>query len=106
MVATVRAKLAILLATCVSFTSYTAMLVVPYDATTDNLLTELSVKTETAIASAGDGQVSPRGREKFFDGSIGAVRTMKARSSFFARGSLGQMRVPGAVSLELAALRV
>jgi hypothetical protein len=58
MVRTLRAKLAILLATCLSFTSRTAMFVAPYDKTTDHLLTDLSVKTETAVAQADPGQLS------------------------------------------------
>src|ERR1700719_2456319 len=77
----IKAKLPILFLAAVLFAGCT--LVAPYDETTDHLLTDLSVKTETAIAQADAGQLSTSDREKFFDEAIGAVRAMKARSSLF-----------------------
>lgn len=73
-----------------------AVFVAPYDETTDRLLTELSVKTESAIIRADAGQLSTGEREKFFEESLGAIRTMKARSGLFAKNedeiaALGQL---------------
>lgn len=62
-----------------------AVFIAPYDETTDRLLTELSVKTETAIIRADAGQLSAEERENFFEESLGAIRTMKARSALFAK---------------------
>lgn len=62
-----------------------AVFVAPYDETTDRLLTELSVKTETAILEAEAGQLSEKNKQQFFDNAIGTVRTLKARSSLFAK---------------------
>lgn len=62
-----------------------AVFVAAYDETTDRLLTELSVKTETAIIRADAGQLSAGDQEKFFGESLGVVRTMKARSALFAK---------------------
>jgi hypothetical protein len=72
------------------------MFVAPYDETTDHLLTDLSVKTETAVAQADDGQLSAADREKFFNEALGAVRTLKMRSALFLknedeRRALGQL---------------
>ncbi len=80
-----RLALAVLLAASFLLTSCSVMLVAPYDETTDRLLTELSVKTETAIVQADAERLSAQDREQFFDEAIGAVRTMKARSSLFAK---------------------
>lgn len=93
---TAKTEVAILLATLILASSCTAVFVAPYDETTDRLVTDLSVKTETAIASADAGQLSKEDRDKFFDEAIGAVRTMKARSSLFAKNqqeidALGQL---------------
>jgi hypothetical protein len=73
-----------------------AVFIAPYDETTDRLLTDLSVKTETAIIRADSGQLSAQEAEKFFGGSLGAIRTMKARSALFAKNenevaALGQL---------------
>lgn len=73
-----------------------AVFIAPYDETTDRLLTELSVKTETAIIRADAGQLSTDERQNFFEESLGAIRTMKARSALFARNedeiaALGQL---------------
>src|SRR5688572_4416815 len=62
-----------------------AVFIAPYDETTDRLLTDLSVKTETAIIRADSGQLSAQEAEIFFGESLGAIRTMKARSGLFAK---------------------
>lgn len=59
--------------------------VAAYDETTDRLLTDLSLKTETAIVRADSGQLSAEDRDKFYDESLGTVRALKARSSLFAK---------------------
>jgi hypothetical protein len=61
------------------------LFVAPYDETTDRLLTDLSVKTQTAIARADAGKLSEDERAKFFDEALGTVRTMKERSSLFPK---------------------
>lgn len=66
-------------------TSCAAVFVASYDETTDRLLTDLSVKTETAIARADAGRLSEEERSKFYDEALGTVRTMKERSSLFAK---------------------
>jgi hypothetical protein len=73
-----------------------AVFIAPYDETTDRLLTDLSVKTETAIIRADSGQLSAQEAEIFFGESLGAIRTMKARSALFAKNedevaALGQL---------------
>jgi hypothetical protein len=60
-----------------------AVFVAPYDETTDRLLTELFVKTETVVIRADAGQLSPEEGDKFFEESLGAIRMMKARSALF-----------------------
>src|SRR5437588_3772059 len=62
-------------------------LVAPYDSATDNLLTELSVKTETAIARADADQLSTDERTKFYQEAIGSVRAMEARSALYAKNA-------------------
>jgi hypothetical protein len=59
--------------------------VAAYDETTDRLLTELSLKTETAVVRADSGQMSGAERDKFYEESLGTVRTLKARSSLFTK---------------------
>jgi len=59
--------------------------VAAYDETTDRLLTDLSLKTETAILRADSGQLSAEDRGKFYDESLGTVRALKARSSLFTK---------------------
>ena len=66
-------------------TSCAAAFVARYDETTDRLLTDLSVKTETAIARADAGKLSEDDRAKFYDEALGTVRTMNRRSSLFAK---------------------
>jgi hypothetical protein len=71
---------------CATFLSgCAATFVASYDETTDRLLTELSKETETAVVRADAGQLSADDREKFFSESIGTVRTLKARSTLFAK---------------------
>lgn len=74
-----------MLAAVLCLTNCSVLLVAPYDETTDHLLTDLSVKTETAIARADAHTLSPEERGKFFDEAVGAIRAMKARSSLFAK---------------------
>jgi len=62
-----------------------AVFVAPYDETTDRLLTDLSVRTETALLQAEAGQLTAKDQQQFFDNAIGTVRTLKARSSLFAK---------------------
>jgi hypothetical protein len=73
------AALAVFLAGC------QAVFVAPYDETTDRLLTDLTVRTEIALARADAGELSEQDRQEFFDNAIGTVRTLKARSSLFAK---------------------
>src|SRR5437588_2337430 len=68
-------------------TGCTVTLVAPYDSATDNLLTELSVKTETAITRADAEQLSADERTKFYQEAIGSVRAMEARSSLYAKNA-------------------
>jgi hypothetical protein len=51
-------QFAALLAGCILLAGCSTMFVAPYDETTDHLLTDLSVKTKTAIACADAGQLS------------------------------------------------
>jgi hypothetical protein len=74
----IAALISILLCSCA------AVFVAPYDETTDRLLTDLSVKTETAIVQADAGTLTNGERSKFYDEALGTVRTMKQRSSLFA----------------------
>jgi hypothetical protein len=59
--------------------------VAAYDETTDRLLTDLSLKTETAIVRADAGQLTAEDRDKFYDESLGTVRALKARATLFAK---------------------
>jgi hypothetical protein len=83
-IALMQRTVALLLA-CIPFVGCTAVFVAPYDETTDRLLTDLSVKTQTAIAQADAGELSPADREKFFDEAFGSVRAMKTRSALFQK---------------------
>jgi hypothetical protein len=54
------------------------------------------VETETAIIRADAGQLSVEEAEKFFEESLGAIRTLKGRSALFAKNedevaALGQL---------------
>jgi hypothetical protein len=59
--------------------------VAAYDETTDRLLTDLSMKTETAILRADSGQLTSADRDQFYEESLGTVRALKARSALFAK---------------------
>ena len=72
-----------LVAAALCLCSCSVLLVAPYDEITDRLLTDLSVKTETAIVRADAHTLSPEERETFFAEALGIIRTMKARSSVF-----------------------
>ena len=65
--------------------SCAAVFVAPYDETTDRLLTDLSVKIETAAARADAGKLSDEERGKFYDEALGTVRTMKKRAGLYAK---------------------
>lgn len=84
--------LALLLAGC-SFVS-------PYDETTDRLLTDLSVKTQTAIAAADAGQLSVADREKFFSEAIGTLETIKARATLLNVSNKNQEEISAIEQLE------
>lgn len=91
-----RAPFAVVLAASILFAACSATFIAPYDETTDRLVTELTVKTETAIARADSHQLAADERERFFTEAIGTVRTMKTRSSLFAKNqdeidALGQL---------------
>ena len=77
--ASLHAALLIFLAGCA------AVFVAPYDETTDRVLTDLTVRTEIALARADAGELSAQDRQEFFDDAIGTVRMLKARSSLFAK---------------------
>jgi hypothetical protein len=79
------ARFAILFLSLIFLGGCAVNFVAAYDETTDRLLTDLSLKTETAIVRADAGQLSAEDRDKFFDESLGTVRTLKARSSLFAK---------------------
>lgn len=81
-----------------------AVFIAPYDETTDRLLTELSVKTETAIIRADAGLLSTEERQNFFEESLGAIRTMKARSALFAKNE-DEITALGQLEEEYEALR-
>ncbi len=80
-------RFAALLFCWLSLAGCAAVFIAPYDETTDRLLTDLSVQTETAIVRADADQLSRQDREEFFDSAIGAVRTMRARSSLYAKNT-------------------
>src|SRR5882757_685694 len=79
------ARFALLLLALLFFASCAVNFVAAYDETTDRLLIDLSLKTETAVVRADNGQLSAEDRDKFYDESLGTVRALKARSSLFAK---------------------
>ena len=79
------ARLALLFLSLVLLGGCAVNFVAAYDETTDRLLTDLSMKTETAIVRADAGQLSAEDRDKFYGESLGTVRTLKARSALFAK---------------------
>jgi hypothetical protein len=79
------ARVALLFAALICLGGCAVNFVAAYDETTDRLITDLSLKTETAIVRADAGQLTAEDRDKFFDESLGTVRALKARSSLFAK---------------------
>ena len=79
------ARVALLFSALIFLGGCAVNFVAAYDETTDRLITDLSLKTETAIVRADAGQLSAEDRDKFYDESLGTVRTLKARSSLFAK---------------------
>jgi hypothetical protein len=59
--------------------------IAPYDETTDRLLTDLTVRTQTAVAQADAGQFSEADRVKFYAEAEGTVQTMQMRASLYAK---------------------
>ena len=78
--------------------------VAAYDETTDRLLTDLSLKTETAVVRADSGQLSAADRDKFYEESLGTVRTLKMRSALFAKNE-DEISALGALEENYDALR-
>jgi hypothetical protein len=60
-------------------------LIAPYDATTDRLLTDLTVRTETVVVEADNDQLSAAEREKFYAEAEGTVSAMKIRAGLYAK---------------------
>jgi hypothetical protein len=56
------------------------MLVGPYDATIDRIVTDLTVRTETAIAAANAGQLSATERDAFYNSALGTTRSLIIRA--------------------------
>jgi hypothetical protein len=79
------ARFAVLFLSLLLLAGCAVNLVAAYDETTDRLITDLSLKAETAIIRADAGQLTAEDRDKFYDESLGTVRTLKARSSLFAK---------------------
>ena len=79
------ARLALLFLSLVLLGGCAVNFVAAYDETTDRLLIDLSLKTETAVVRADNGQLSGEERDQFFNESLGTVRALKARSSLFAK---------------------
>jgi hypothetical protein len=61
------------------------LFVAPYDATTDRLLTDLTVRTETVVVQADNDQLSVAEREKFYAEAQGTVNAMKMRAGLYAK---------------------
>jgi len=64
------------------------LLIAPYDATTDRLLTDLTVLTETVVVKADNDQLSVGEREKFYAEAEGTVSAMKMRAGLYAKNEL------------------
>src|SRR5947207_15740626 len=79
------ARFALLFLSLIVLSGCAVNFVAAYDETTDRLLTDLSLKTETAVVRADAGQLSAEDRDKFYDESLGTVRALKARSTLFAK---------------------
>ena len=61
------------------------LFVAPYDATTDRLLTDLTVRTETVVVQADNNELSAGDREKFYAEAEGTVNAMKMRAGLYAK---------------------
>jgi hypothetical protein len=61
------------------------LLIAPYDATTDRLLTDLTVLTETVVVKADNDQLSVGEQEKFYAEAEGTVNAMKMRAGLYAK---------------------
>ena len=61
------------------------LFIAPYDATTDRLLTDLTVQTETVVVKADNDQLSVVEREKFYAEAEGTVNTMKMRAGLYPK---------------------
>lgn len=66
------------LAACVSFVG-------PYDPTIDQLITDLTVRTETTVAAADAGQLSTPDRDAFYNGALGTTRTLIIRAKLIPK---------------------
>ena len=64
------------------------LLIAPYDAATDRLLTDLTVLTETVVVKADNDQLSVGEREKFYAEAEGTVSAMKMRAGLYAKNEL------------------
>jgi len=61
------------------------LLIAPYDATTDRILTDLTVRTETVVVRADNDRLSVGEREKFYADAEGTVNAMKMRAGLYAK---------------------
>ena len=61
------------------------LFIAPYDATTDRLLTDLTVLTETVVVKADNDQLPVGEREKFYAEAEGTVNAMKMRAGLYAK---------------------
>lgn len=59
----------------------------PYDEVTDQSVNALAIRTETALAQADAGQLSPAESQQFLLESIGAVRALKTRADLKAKNA-------------------
>jgi hypothetical protein len=98
------ARLALLFLALIFLAGCAVNFVAAYDETTDRLLIDLSLKTETAVVRADNGQLSAEDRDKFYDESLGTVRALKARSSLFAKNE-DEVSALGTVEENYEALR-
>jgi len=67
------------------FAGCSVLLIAPYDATTDRILTDLTVLTETVVIKADNDQLSVGEREKFYADAEGTVNAMKMRASLYSK---------------------
>ena len=70
---------------CLLLAGCSVLFVAPYDATTDRLLTDLTVRTETVVVQADNEQLSVAEREKFYADAEGTVNAMKMRAGLYAK---------------------